>query len=256
MLDTSGPRNLGPLGARLLLAPMWAVMAGCLRPPSPPPSDARGGQGPASEVDAGAAVAVVLGKRLVLWDGEHIKPRNVGVGRGAHFDFWDGGKGWASCDDKPSCVATLAPAPNGGVHGHKGLRFHGEGRGWIGAGWNWFGWYRSTAGNDLSPYENLTFQIRVDAPSPAASPDPAAVTIALGCSRERRTSARVSVEAYDLGFADGAWHRIRIPMADLTRGPQGVGFDLGTVWELQVSTSSASPRSFDIYVDQIAAEER
>ena len=208
------------------------------------------------------------GKRLVLWDGAHIKPRNVGTGRTGRLDYWDGGRGWAGCNRKPTCVASLEAATGAGLHGGKGLKFHGEGPGWIGAGWSWFGWYPPTAGSDLSSFDRLVFEIRVEGTAPRSRPRPGeagdvpsdaaagaeSLNVALISSDGKKASARVSLRKYDEGFADAAWHRVAIPLADLTHTAEAQGFNLKSVWELQLTTWSEAPRAFDVYVDQIAAE--
>jgi hypothetical protein len=225
------------------------ALSGCLRPP---PSTVATGAA-AHSASGGDGARAVGGNRLVIWDGKRIAPRNVGAGRSGRLDFWDGGKGWAECDSKPNCKAALAAKSGAGVSGGKGLQFHAEGSGWAGSGWNWFGWYPPTAGTDLSSYASLTFQIRVQAKSPGTGPDPDAVEVLLGCSSGKKTTARAPIQKYDALFADGTWHKVAIPMADL-RGGDGARFDPKTVWEFRLSTWSVTPRDFDIYIDQIAAE--
>jgi hypothetical protein len=61
------------------------------------------------------------------------------------------------------------------------------------------------------------------------------------------------VQKYDANFDDGGWHKIAIPITDFNSG-DGAEFDSRTAWELRLSTWSATPRDFNIYVDQIAAE--
>ena len=233
--------GIGPLALSMSL-----TLAGCLRPDlstSAPTQPAAGGAEPRGADE----------RRLVIWDGAHIKPRNVGVGRSGHLDFWDGGKSWAECDAKPKCEATLAAKSGVGVGGRKGLEFHAEGSGWAGSGWSWFDWYPTTAGTDLSPYTRLTFQIRVEAKSPDAMPDPTMVAVQLACGPSSKTTSRAMVQKYDANFDDGRWHKLVVPMADLRNG-DGANFDWRTAWELRLSTWSATARNFNIYIDQIAAE--
>ncbi len=225
------------------------ALAGCLDPRT-------GGSAasPATEPVA-ASPAQTIGAvrpRLVLWDGARNYPRNVGVGRSGRLEFWDGGQSWAHCDLWP-CKADLAARSGAGVHGRKGLRFHAEGLGWAGSGWSWFGWYPSNAGTDISAYLNLTFAIRVQATSGVAAPDPANVDVSLACSKGKETTARVKVRDYDASFNDGTWHKVGIPIAALTSG-DGAAFDPATAWEFRLSTWSATPRDFDIDIDQIAVE--
>ena len=140
-----------------------------------------------------------------------------------------------------------------GVSDSAALDLHGEGPGWLGMGWNLFGWYPENAGIDMTPYSHLTFQIRVVPKSPGTGPDPGSVGVLLGCSRNKKDSATVPLERYAKGFDDGKWHKISLPIAQFTKGS---GFDPQSFWEFRISTWSASPRSFDIYVDDIALEKQ
>jgi hypothetical protein len=219
--------------------------AGCLCPPCPgaamgapntPGAVAMAAPGGA----ASPAAPVAAGTKLMIWDGD-------GAGAGA--------QGWESCDKAPNCVAKMGAAPAAGVNGSTGLKLHGEGPGWIGGGWNLFGWYPENAGLDISPYTHLTFQIRVEAKSPADAPDPASVGILLGCSKNKKDSATLMVERHAKGFADGKWHKVEMPISAFTKGP-GAQFDLGSFWEFRISTWSSSPRNFDLFIDEIAAEKK
>jgi hypothetical protein len=236
-------------GIRIASFAVWTslALAGCLRPNLNRSVETTPSAQPAADE-----------QRLVIWDGAHIRPRNVGSGRTGHLDFWDGGKSWASCDSKPDCQATLVAKSGVGVDGinvdaAKGLEFHAAGSGWAAASWNWFGWWPPTAGTDLTPYRNLTFQIRVEPRSRDAAPDPRSFAVLLACSNGRKTTARAMVQKYDGKFDDGKWHKIAIPFADLSRS-EGAQFDWEKAWEFQMSTWSATPRDFNIYVDKIAAE--
>jgi hypothetical protein len=224
------------------LAVLAAGTAGCLCPPCPTagPAAAAPGTAAAAAKDPGPAASVAPGGRLVVWDGDS-------AGTGA--------QGWESCDKAPSCKSKAGADSGSGTNGSTGLKFHGEGPGWIGMGWNLFGWYPETAGVDLSPYSHLTFQIRVVAKSPADAPDPGSVGILLGCSRNKNDSATVTVERHAKGFTDGKWHKVEIPIASFKKGA-GAKFDLESFWEFRISTWSGTPRNFDIYVDDITAEKQ
>jgi hypothetical protein len=232
--------------SRALAASGWLAVlavgtAGCLCPPCP-----TGGPGAASPATAGAAspaapaAAVASGTKLAIWDGD-------GAGAGA--------QGWESCDKKPNCEAKVGPDSGSGVNGSTALKLHGVGPGFIGMGWNLFGWYPENAGVDLSPYTHLTFQIRVEAKSPDDAPDPGSVGVLLGCSRNKNDSATVSVERYAKGFSDGKWHKIEIPVASFIKG-SGAKFDIGSFWEFRIATWSGTPRNFNIYLDDISAEKQ
>lgn len=209
--------------------------AGCLCPPCP----GKVAAGPAPAPTAGAPAApAATGSRLVIWDGD---------------ENGTGAQSWADCDQKAACKTKAGMEAGVGLNGTNGIKFHGEGPGWIGMGWNLFGWYPENAGIDLTPYSHLTFQIRVEAKTPADAPEPGAITAVLGCSANKINSSSVSIEKYAKGFTDGKWHKVEIPIAAFVKGP-GAKFDLQSFWELRISIWSGSPRNFDIYVDDIAAE--
>ena len=219
-----------------LLAGFASVQAACLCPPCPATTGGSAAAAPEPSAVKSASSAPVPG-RLVIWDGDKI---------GA-------GQGWADCDKKPGCKATVAKVSGAGVNGGAGIKFHGEGPGWLGMGWNWFGWYPENAGTDISPYANLTFQVRVENKSPDTALDPASVTALLGCSKGKKGSADAAVQKYAADFADGQWHKVAIPIADLMSGA-GAAFYPATAWEFRVSAWSAAQRDFTIYIDEIAVE--
>jgi len=222
-----------------VLAVLVLGTAGCLCPPCPGTVAATPANQPGG-VLAGPAPSAANGTRLVIWDGD-------GAGAGA--------QGWESCDKAPNCVAKVGPDSGAGVNGSTGLKLHGEGPGFIGMGWNLFGWYPENAGVDLSPYSHLAFQIRVEAKSADEAPDPGSVGVLLGCSRNKNDSSTVTVERYAKGFEDGKWHKVAIPIATFVKGP-GAKFDLGSFWEFRIATWSASPRHFDLFIDDITAEKQ
>jgi len=221
--------------------------AGCLCPPCPgavaagPAAAAAPAAAGATAAPTAAAAPAATGSRLVLWDGD-------GAGGGA--------QGWDACDGKPnSGCSKVAAAPGTGVNGSNGLKLHGEGPGWLGMGWNLFGWYPENAGYDMTPYSHLTFQIRVEAKSAETAPEPGSVGVLLGCSKIKKDSATLSVEKFAKGFGDGKWHKVELPVSEFTKGT-GAGFDPQSMWEFRLGTWSGSPRNFDIYLDDIALEKQ
>ena len=217
--------------------------AGCLCPPCPAVGVAAGPAataGPAPAAGGEPAAAVAAGTRTVIWDGDE-------VGTGA--------QAWESCDQAPKCKAKVAVEPGAGTSGSNGLKFHGEGGGWIGMGWNLFGWYPQNAGFDLTPYSHLTFQIRAEGKTPGAPVDPGAPAVLLGCSANKNDSADAPIEKHMKGFNDGKWHKVSIPVAALVKG-KGAKFDPRSFWEFRLSTWSGNERYFDIYIDDIAAEKQ
>lgn len=215
--------------------------AGCLCPPCPgaTPVGPSAAAAPQSGAANTAASPVATGSRLVVWDGD---------------DVGTGAKSWESCDGKP-CQVKAAVEPGAGSNGSNALKFHGEGTGWIGMGWNLFGWYPENAGVDLTPYTHLTFQIRAEGSSGDGVFDPGAAAVLLGCSGNKFDSADAPIDKFMKGFADGKWHKVSIPIATFLRGA-GAKFDASSFWEFRISTWSGNPRKFDIFIDDIAAEKQ
>ena len=201
--------------------------AGCLCPPC-----AGEAQSPTGEV-------VASGSRHVIWDGD-------GAGTGA--------QGWADCDKKPDCKATAAVARKRGREKSTALKFHSEGTGWGGMGWNWFGWWPKDAGVDISPYDNLTFWLKVVVKSPDLAPEPDAFVVGLRCSAGEKNSASVQLTKAKRNFLDGEWHKIVMPLKEFYRGKEGKEFDPHSAWELNFSAWSPSHRDYDAYIDEIAVE--
>jgi hypothetical protein len=217
------------------------LLVGCICPPCEGggPLVAGGATAPAAP-QAEAAKEVASGAREVVWDGDK-------VGGSA--------KGWADCDKKPGCKGAVVAAEIG-VEGSKGFKFHGEGPGWIGMGWNWFGWWPETAGNDFRPYDLLTFSIKVEAMSEELAPTAAAISVGMRCSTGKKDSAGVSLEKYLRKVELGKWADVKIPLKEFYKGKAGKEFDPATVWELNINTWSDGERNFDIIIDNVAAEKK
>jgi hypothetical protein len=216
--------------------------SGCLCPPceaGPTTAAAVTGSTAAAATDeAPAAAAVAGGSREVIWDGDDVAK----------------GMSWASCDKEGACKATFAPAPGEGAKGSNGLKLHGEGAGWQGGGWNWFGWYPENGGTDLSGYDDLKFSVKVTAPKDKA-PTAGGISLAIGCSKDKKTSADASLGKYAANGADGQWHEVSIPLKDFFDG-KGAECDSRTAWEFRVSSWSQTPVSYDIVVDDVAVAKK
>jgi hypothetical protein len=234
----------GVLGAYAWLAALALGTAGCLCPcpngvVAAAPATAAGTIPGAGAMPAAPGGTIATGGRLIIWDGD-------GAGGGA--------QGWDACDPKAGCSKVGIDAGSG-TNGSTSIKMHGDGPGYLGMGWNLFGWYPENAGIDLTPYTHLTFQIRVEAKSPADAPDPGSVGVLLGCSRNKNDSSTVTVERYAKGFTDGKWHKVEIPIAMFTKG-SGSKFDLQSFWEFRIATWSSAPHHFNIYIDDLAAEKQ
>jgi hypothetical protein len=226
------PKRLAPAGLGVVLA--LASLPGCLCPPC----DVPGAAAPetAAAEPAAKSSPVAAGARLVIWDGDKA---------GA-------GSGWADCTKKGQCKSTLSKAAGVGVDGSAALKFHGEGTDWIGAGWNWVNYDPNSSGTDISQYTVLTFQIRVESTADAPM-DPSSLAVLLGCIKGKKDSSDLSVAQYTKDFADGKWHKVVIPISELTKA-KGAAFDLRSAWQFVFTTWSGSNRNFTIYLDDLAVE--
>lgn len=218
---------------------LW--LSGCLCPTC---AQAPGAATPATAqaapaTETAAASASAADPQTVIWDGENAA----------------NGQSWASCDNEGKCQATLAVANGEGKDGGIGLKFHGEGPGWKGAGWNWHGWYPKNAGTDLSVYDDLKLSVKITAASKDALPDLNGVNIALGCSANEKSSADAPLGKYASNAADGNWHDVTIPLSAFFDG-DGKECDARTAWEFRVGSWSQAPVNFDLVVDNITAAKR
>lgn len=234
MSDASSCRLMGPsLTAALTLS-------SCLAPPPEcPPGSAPAEAAPvAAEASAPAAPSAPVkpGDKVVIWDGD---------------EHGGSAKGWQDCDKKAEgCKATMAPAPSVGRDGSVGLRFHAEGPGWIGLGWNWHGWWPEDAGTDISGYKNLVFWLRIEAASKDEAPDPNSLNVSLKCSSNKEKGQSKSIPTakfVDGDVLDGQWHQVTVPIDAMMNDV----FDPKTAWEFVFGSWSGTPRKFDVIIDDI-----
>lgn len=236
--SVSGPISTTALCCAAALA--LASAAGCLCPPcAAGPAVAATSSTGAAEPAAAASTPAASGTSEVIWDGDNVTK----------------GMSWASCDkEAEGCKATFAPAPGEGADGSTGLKLHGEGPGWQGGGWNWFGWYPENAGTDISIYDTLTFKVKVTAPKDK-SPTAGGISFAFGCSKDKKNSADASLGKYSANAADGQWHDVSIPLKDFFDG-KGAECDARTAWEIRASSWSQAPVSYDIVLDNITVAKK
>lgn len=214
---------LAPAGCRRPAAPAPAAPAPVVLPePQPAPTPA-----PVALPEAAGPT-----RRLVLWDGE------------AHAS----GGPWVS----PVSSNNALRVQDGDTHqGQAALELRGEGAGWIGGGWNWHNWWPADAGTDLRSYSNLVFWIRL------AGDAPGNLNVKLVCPANKPSSATVDPTLYLAGNAnpsDGQWHEVVIPFRALQA--DAPGFELASVSELDVGAWAGAPRSFRVYLDDLAVDDR
>jgi len=227
----------------LLAACAAASSLACLTPPATgaaaPAAAAPAAPTPNGAMAPATAAATPSGNGYeVIWDGEDVTR----------------GKGWASCDKAAEgCKSALAPTPGEGAAGTSGLKLHGEGPGWQGGGWNWFGWWPENAGTDLTAYDELAFSVKVTAPAKDKAPNAGGISLAFGCSLDKKSSADAALGKYAANALDGSWHDVKIPLKDFFSG-KGAECDARTAWEIRVSSWSGTPVNFDLVLDNIKVE--
>jgi hypothetical protein len=202
---------------------MWWATSSCLAPPQAPVGDNTRASG--EEVRS-------------LWDGEH---------------FFSGQlpSGWAACEPKVKCSASVDAHAALGRNGSAGLRFHAEGGEWAGVGWHWLG-LLATAGTDVTLYDALSFWVRVVGTRPDLAPMPERVWVALAGASGLQ-SGHLAVEDCAPGFTDGRWHQVVIPVRVLfTNGNKGL--DPKNVTGMTLFTAAPRARSFDLYLDEISVQ--
>lgn len=177
---------------------------------------------------------------MVIWNGDDVK----------------GGSGWASCDQTPACKVETSLVEGEGIDGSSAMRVRAKGGGWIGGGWNWFGWWPENGGNDISQYDDFSLMIRVVAKEQKLLPEAGAVMVGLRCSNGKKSSPFAGIAQRAKGFTDGKWHKVTLPISSFRKGKEGKQFDLKSVWEIAFSTWADSPRDFDLYFDEISVEKR
>ncbi|HEY2406226.1 MAG TPA: hypothetical protein VGI10_09495 [Polyangiaceae bacterium] len=229
MSGLSSTTRYASLGAVLLLAACIGPQGGAAS------GGAKGGTSPT------ALKLNAQGKGLV-WDGE-------GIGGTS--------KGWSSCDkDKGPCKAVLEVAPGKGHLTGSALRFVGEGAGFLGGGWNWFGWWPADGGTDVSTFKHLSFWMKIEAASPKEAPDPGSLVVSLTSSKNNgKNTADELVAKFDTKLYDGQWHEIELPMS-LMKSGKGSEFDPQSAWQFNIGAWSADPRKFTIYIDDIGFDNR
>jgi hypothetical protein len=180
--------------------------------------------------------AAFSAKRVLVWDGE-------GTGSQA--------KGWASCQDKAPCSATLEAKAGVGKDGSHGLEFKAKGPEWMGFGWNWFGWYPPTAGTDISKHKSLSLWIKISG-EPGKKPEPHTVKVTLNGSSKggKDETEAVALNEYEPSVADGEWHKVVVPLDPMLRG-KGEGFDTFKTWSITIGAWNQGEREYVIFVDEI-----
>lgn len=174
-----------------------------------------------------AAAAAAEHRPLMVWNGEDHA----------------GGKGWRGPERPENSIAV---DPGGGFNGGSALRWQAEGAEWLGCIWNWHGWYPAGAGDSIAGHANLAFRIKV-----VCSGDPGNLAIGLGSADGATKQA--AILDYCPEAADGTWHEVVIPLADL---PDAGKFDPARVWQFALNAWAPGSRKLQVWIDDIAFDDR
>ena len=180
---------------------------------------------------AGGMLRAEEAKKEIVFDGDK-------VGENA--------KGWSD----PAEKATVALQDKEvRTAGKKTVEFHAKGTGWMGCGWNWFGWYPEDSGTDVSRYKDLHFWAKLTGDKKPALLS--ATLIANGTDKDKKASETCSLLKYCANLADGKWHEIVIPMKDLYLKKDA---NRAKVWEMMLGCWTEDDVNFSLFVDEIAFE--
>ena len=154
-------------------------------------------------------------------------------------------KGWADPPEKASVRRRTKKSASSARNG----RVPGKGTGWMGCGWNWFGWYPEDAGTDVSHYKNLRFWAKLTGDKKPVLLS--ATLVANETEKDKKASEACSLFKYCAGLSDGKWHEIVIPISDLY-----VKKDVNRtkVWEMMLGCWTEDEVNFTLFVDEIAFE--
>jgi hypothetical protein len=213
--------------------------AGCLAPTPEAIAAAKSAPDPSEDApaeDKGAPPD--LSKPLVVWNGDDVNPTS---------------KSWSDCDSKP-CTVVVEPTPKVGSKDSVGLEFRVDtSKGWTGFGWNFTSWYAGGAA-DVTGRKKLKVMLKITAESAEFAPEVGALQIGLRCAKTKQCNRGLGgLMKYDPKVADGEWHDISIPLADM-KPEKGSIWDPESVWELTLSQWAPTPKKFVLVVDDIRFE--
>src|SRR5262249_35117412 len=134
------------------------------------------------------------------------EPRTV-VYDGAQIG--EGAKGWSSAPKGKAQIVAQDKVVR--TAGKKALAFKADGKEYLGCGWNWFGWFPDDAGTDISDFKSLQFWAKLEGES---KPPVLNVTLVAN-DKEKKSGDACSLVKYAPDLADGKWHHVTIPIADL-----------------------------------------
>jgi len=174
--------------------------------------------------------------RRVIWDGEHHT------------------SGSATSVSTGESVRVQSEHAHGGT---SALEYRCEADStWESFTWLWASSPRDRRVVDLGRYRKLSLWFRVAGERPPSSLHITFVTR----SSTSGESSRVAIGIAEKGLADGAWHRVEVPLTDVLRtvaneyAVYSRDFDPRTALGINLGTYSSKPGSYVLFVDDIAFE--
>ena len=174
-------------------------------------------------------------EKVIVWDGDKF----------AH------GLPWCAPAGGFSFIRSQSDeAHNGAV----ALEFHCEvNGGWMGGGWNWYGWYPAGSGTDIRGFRNLCFWIKAEGDRKRN------LSVQLLSSNDNGKTGEIDATEYGVpegcNVYDGQWHEVVVPLADFY-AKKCVNFDSAKAWQLNFSTWDSKPGKFSAYIDEIGFDNR
>jgi photosystem II stability/assembly factor-like uncharacterized protein len=208
-------------------------------PPELPPGEKS--LGIVAEDQGGRVSSVRLGlkiadprEKIIVWDGDKF----------AHGQGWCGPAGGFS---------FIKPQSEEAHNGNVALEVHCEvNGGWMGGGWNWYGWYPPGSGSDIRGFRNLSFWAKAEGDKKRN------LNVSLLSGSDGQTG-QVDATEYGLpegcDLLDGQWHEVVVPLADLY-AKKDLSFDAAKAWQMNFNTWGPKEGKFSVYIDEIGFDNR
>jgi len=160
---------------------------------------------------------------------------------------WDGmtpayGTGWVGKGESAASISL----DDKDVDGKRFIHYHNMGNGQSSIfGWRWTKTQEKQV--DLRQFDAISFAIRITGPDKMQE-------LYFGITEYNPTP--VSLRKYDPQFADGAWHKITIPLRDLKWSPYAPVSDMTEVRGCVFMTHLWENSNYEIYLDHITFDRK
>jgi DNA-directed RNA polymerase specialized sigma24 family protein len=162
---------------------------------------------------------------LIVWDGDTVTK----------------GQGFTGANVHSLLVQTDM------AHSGAALRIEAAGGSEAVFGYNWQGGSPEDAGTDITGFDRFCFWLKIDGP---ARPHALDVRLASSPKSAIKQSTAVDVMARLPDLADGAWHQVVVPIAELA--PPGCPLDLHKTWEFTcIATSNQGQLACTLFIDDV-----